>query len=80
LCRPLGLQVGRAKALHYIIGRPEGLRYIWRSNGHSPARRARHKYAAVPAAITPAPDATYFHPLVVMTKIHPPNAIMLGSG
>src|SRR4051812_28790727 len=50
------------------------------SNGHSPTARARHKYAAIPTVMTANPDAMYFHPLVVMMKIQPAMATMLGSG
>jgi len=60
--------------------KPDRTCYTDLSNGHSPAARARHKYAAIPTVMTAHPDAMYFHPLVVMMKIQPAMAIMLGSG
>src|SRR3954471_22979404 len=50
------------------------------SYGHSPAACARHKYAVAPAQMTTQQDAMYFLPLVVMIKIQPAIATMLGSG
>src|SRR5205085_7117944 len=50
------------------------------SNGHSPLRFARHRYAAIPSASSANPAATYTAPLAIRMYAQPRNAMIAVHG